>query len=234
MIEEFSSLQHFTGGPCLERVDVERRITWPVAWWKRRSIATNLDLEFMEPILSLCIGVGLSAACGFRVFVPLLIMSIASYSGNLTLAEGFLWIGSPAALIALSVATLLEIGGYYIPWVDNLLDTVATPAAIVAGTIVTASMVTDMSPFLKWTLAVIAGGGVAGAIQASTVVLRGASLAGTGGLANPIVATAELGGALITSIVSLVAPILTIGLIVLVLFVLGRKYFRVKSQNVAG
>jgi hypothetical protein len=187
----------------------------------------------MEPILSLCVGVGLSAACGFRVFVPLLFMSIATYSGHLHLAPGFEWIGSPAALIAFSAATLLEIGGYYLPWVDHFLDTVATPAAIIAGTIITASMVTDVSPFLKWTLAVIAGGGVAGAIQASTVVLRGVSLAGTGGLANPIVATAELGGSLITSIVALFAPVLTIGLIVLALFVLGKRLFRARPQKVA-
>src|SRR5215475_13958065 len=112
----------------------------------------------METLLSICIGIGLSAACGFRVFVPLLAMSIAALSGHLTLAQGFAWIGSYPTLIAFSVATCLEIAGYYIPWVDHLLDTIATPAAIIAGTIVTASMVTDVSPFLKWTLAVIAGG----------------------------------------------------------------------------
>src|SRR5437763_11567122 len=112
-----------------------------------------MDSEF---ILALCIGVGLSAACGFRVFVPLLIMSIAASSGHLNLAPGFQWIASPAAMAAFSVATVLEVAGYYIPWVDHLLDTIATPAAIIAGTIVTASMVTGMSPFMRWTLALIA------------------------------------------------------------------------------
>src|ERR1043165_470437 len=101
----------------------------------------------MDTALSICVGVGLSAACGFRVFVPLLIMSIASISGHLHLAQGFAWIGSYPALIAFGVATVLEIAGYYIPWLDHLLDTMATPAAIVAGTIVTASFVTGMSPF---------------------------------------------------------------------------------------
>src|SRR5215471_8006470 len=116
-------------------------------------------------ILSICLGIGLSAACGFRVFVPLLVMNLASMSGHLTLAAGFAWIGSYPALIAFSVATVLEIAGYYIPWVDHLLDTIATPSAIIAGTIVTASVVTGMSPFLKWTLAVIAGGGAAALVQ---------------------------------------------------------------------
>src|SRR5438477_8925513 len=108
----------------------------------------------METVLSICVGIGLSAACGFRVFVPLLVMSIASLSGHLTLAQGFEWIGTYPALIAFSVATCLEIAGYYIPWVDNLLDSIATPAAIVAGTIATAAMVTDVSPLMKWSLAI--------------------------------------------------------------------------------
>src|ERR1051325_11800845 len=90
----------------------------------------------METVLSICIGIGLSAACGFRVFVPLLVMSIASLSGHLTLAHGFEWIGSYQALVAFAVATCVEIAGYYIPWVDNLLDTIATPAAIIPGTLV--------------------------------------------------------------------------------------------------
>src|SRR6059058_5562952 len=102
----------------------------------------------MDTALSICVGIGLSAACGFRVFVPLLIMSIASLSGHLTLAASFQWIGTYPALLTFAVATLLEITGYFIPWVDHALDTIATPAAIVAGTIVTASVVTGMSPLL--------------------------------------------------------------------------------------
>src|ERR1051325_1725875 len=160
----------------------------------------------METLLSLCVGIGLSAACVFRVFVPLLIMSLAAHSGHLSLASGFEWIGSTPALIAFSAATALEIAGYYIPWVDHLLDSIATPAAIVAGIIVTASCATDVSPFLRWTLAAIAGGGAATVIQASTVLARGASTLTTGGLANPVFATAELGGSVLTSVQALIAP----------------------------
>ena len=180
----------------------------------------------METVLSVCVGIGLSAACGLRVFVPLLIMSIASLSGHLTLAHGFEWIGTYPALIAFSVATCLEIAGYYIPWVDHLLDTIATPAAIVAGTIVTASAVGDMSPFLKWTLAVIAGGSAAGLVQGATVVTRAASTASTGGLANPIVASLELVGSVVTSILAIIAPVLAVALVLLAIFILGRKALR--------
>src|SRR5438093_573764 len=164
----------------------------------------------METVLSICIGIGLSAACGFRVFVPLLVMSIASLSGHLTLAHGFEWIGSYPALVTFSAATVAEIAGYYVPWVDHLLDTVATPAAIVAGTVTTAAMVGDMSPYLKWTLAAIAGGGTAGVVQGTTVLVRGASTLTTGGLGNPFFATIELGGALFTSILAILAPLLAI------------------------
>src|SRR6266536_5351945 len=113
----------------------------------------------MDTLLAICLGIGLSAACGFRVFVPMLVMSIASLSGHLTLAPSFSWLGTYPALITFSIATALEIGGYFIPWVDHLLDTMATPAAIVAGSVVTAAIVTNMSPMMKWTLAIIAGGG---------------------------------------------------------------------------
>src|SRR3954468_22937556 len=140
----------------------------------------------MDTALSICVGIGLSAACGFRVFVPLLVMSIASLSGHLSLAHGFGWIGTYPALVSFAVATCFEIGGYYIPWLDHLLDTLATPAAIVAGTVVTAAMVGKMDPMLKWTLAIIAGGGAAGIVQGTTVVARAASTVTTGGLGNPI------------------------------------------------
>jgi hypothetical protein len=180
----------------------------------------------METFLSICVGIGLSAACGFRVFVPLLVMNIASLSGHLTLAHGFEWIGSYPALIAFSVATCLEIAGYYIPWVDHFLDTIATPAAIIAGTVVTASMITDMSPFLKWTLAAIAGGGTASLVQGTTVVTRAVSGLTTAGLGNPVVSTVELGGAIVTSVLAIVVPIVTMAFVVVLLLVFARKLFR--------
>src|SRR5512145_716711 len=103
----------------------------------------------METTLGLIVGIGLSAACGFRVFVPLLGMSLAAHSGYVTLAPGFEWLGTQEALIAFSTATVIEIAAYYIPWVDNTLDALMTPLAVVAGTVLTASLLGDISPFLK-------------------------------------------------------------------------------------
>jgi uncharacterized protein DUF4126 len=179
-------------------------------------------METMQTITSICLGIGLSAACGFRVFVPLLFMSIASMAGHLTLAPEFAWVATYPALITFSVATCLEIGGYYIPWLDHLLDTAATPAAIIAGTIITAAMVTHTSPMLKWCLAIIAGGGAAGLVQGSTVAARGVSTLATGGLGNPIFATIELGGAILTSTLAILTPVLAVGLLSCFLFFVGR------------
>ena len=158
-------------------------------------------------------GIGLSAACGFRVFVPLLIMNLAAMSGQFQLSREFAWIGTPYATLAFTTATIAEIIGYYIPWFDHILDIVATPAAIIAGTIVTASMVTDMSPFLKWTLALIAGGGIAGLVQGTTVALRTKSSLSTGGTVNPVVSTLELVLSIMTALLAILVPVLCIILI---------------------
>jgi hypothetical protein len=165
--------------------------------------------------LSIALGIGLAAAVGFRVFLPMLVMSIAAYTGHLTLSSGFAWLATPAALLMLSVAAVLEILAYYIPGVDNLLDAITTPAALVAGTVVSAAVMTDLPPLVKWTTAVIAGGGAAGLTQGLTSLLRAKSTLMTAGLGNHVVATAELVGALLVSLLALAAPLAAVGLVAL-------------------
>ena len=173
--------------------------------------------------MSVMIGVALSATCGFRVFVPLLAVNIGTRAKDtdgqplIDLAGGFDWLSSDIALMVFLVATLFEIGGYYIPWIDNLLDTIASPASIVAGTVITASFVTGLDPWLQWLLGVIAGGGAAGAVQATTVVTRAGSTVTTGGLGNPIVASVETSGAFLGSALSIVAVEFAIVVFVLLL-----------------
>lgn len=189
----------------------------------------------METILGIAIGIGLSAACGFRIFVPLLIMNLAVLSGQLHLPAGFAWIGSVYATIAFGSATVIEVLAYYIPGVDHILDIIATPAAVVAGTITTASMSMELSPFLKWTLALIAGGGVAGLVQGTTVALRAKSSLATAGTGNPLVATLELIGAIIVALLAIILPIVCLILIVLFFFFairkMGRFVFRKKTKR---
>ena len=172
-----------------------------------------------EIIVSILIGAGLSAAAGFRVFVPFLVMSIAARSGHLPLSHDFTWIASMPALIAFASATVLEIGAYYIPWLDHALDTIATPSAVLAGVLVTAAVVTDLSPVLRWGVAIIAGAGMAGTVQSATVLARLKSTVTTGGIANPVVATGETAGSVTTSVLAVALPVIAF-IIILVLLTL--------------
>src|SRR6516225_6514359 len=185
--------------------------------------------------LSIVLGIGLAAATGFRVFLPMLIVSGAAYTGHLPLGDSFAWLGTPSALTMLSVAAIVEILAYCIPGLDNLLDTLATPAAFIAGTVVSAAVMTDVPPMVKWTTAVIAGGGIAGPTQGVTGMLRAHSTIFTGGLGNTVIATAELGGALLISFLALAAPAAAIALVILFLLLairLLRRLFRgAKASN---
>lgn len=186
----------------------------------------------METITSILLGIGLSAATGFRIFVPFLVASIASITGYLPLSSSFEWIGTYPALIAFGVATVLEIGAYYIPWFDNLLDTIATPAAFIAGAILMVAVVSGLPPLAKWALAIIAGSGAAGIVQTGTTVTRAASSTTTGGLANPVVSTVEAGTSFGLSLLAILLPVVA-GLITIVLiFWLSSKVVKkLKRKN---
>jgi hypothetical protein len=166
-----------------------------------------------DSALGIAIGLGLAAAAGLRVFVPLLALALAGRLDVLVLSPGFAWLETTPALIALGTACALEIGGYYIPWVDHVLDAVATPAALIAGMVATASVVTDLPPMVKWAVVLI-GGGAAGLTQGATVLTRLKSTATTGGLANPVVATIELVGAVVTSALAILLPVVALVLLV--------------------
>lgn len=172
----------------------------------------------MEFVMAILIGVGLSAAVGFRLFTPLLITSIAEKADMITLTESFSWLGSTPALIAFAVATLLEIASSYIPIVDQVMKMIASPAAIIAGVLLTASFIGDMDPFLKWSIAIIAGGGTASVSQLTTTSVRTASTVATGGLGNAIISFFEGLIAIIMSIVSILLPIVAV-IFVVILFV---------------
>jgi len=188
----------------------------------------------MDLLLSVCLGIGLSAACGFRVFIPLLVLSGASIYGYVQLPPELAWMGTHTAFWAFGTAAVFEVAAYYIPWVDHLMDTIAGPAAAVAGALVMASTLTDMSPLLKWTLAVIAGGGSAALVQGSTMLARGISTTTTGGLGNPVVATGETAGAVILSLLAVVLPIVAaLAALGLIIFI-ARKTFRILKKKRAG
>jgi Domain of unknown function (DUF4126) len=184
-----------------------------------------MDHVWVEALLSVGVGLGLAAAAGLRVFLPLLLLGSAARVGWIPLADGYEWLASGAGLSALGIATVLEIGGYYIPWIDNLLDLVAGPSAVVAGILATAAVATELPPAVRWAIAIIAGGGTAGIVQSLTTVARLKSSVLTGGLGNAGLATVEWVASLGASLVAIVFPAVAM-LFVVGVFLIGRRMAR--------
>jgi hypothetical protein len=202
----------------------------------------------MNEFMAIFAGVGLAAACGFRVFVPLFAASLAANTGmeaeflgsfnvEQVLGEHH-WLGSTPVTVMLGVAMAVEIGSYYVPWIDNALDTIATPLAVAAGTVITEAMLPGLvsDSTAGWVVATIAGGGTAGVVQGASVITRGTSTATTGGIGNPAVSTAELGGSILTAGLAIFIPILA-GLVVCILlyFTLRTiyRYFKNRGSKAA-
>lgn len=184
-----------------------------------------MDTTFAS-VLSIALGIGLAAATGFRIFVPLLIAGIAARAEWIPLNDSFLWLQSTPALITLGTAAVFETLAYYIPGVDHILDVVAGPAAVVAGVIASASVMTDISPAAMWPLAIIAGGGAAGLTKGGSALIRAKTGVATAGLGNPVVSTAETAGATVLSIIAILLPLLCLVVVVAVLYWSARRIAR--------
>jgi len=164
-------------------------------------------------LIGAALGLGLAAAVGFRVFVPFLLVSITARGGQVHLASGFEWLGSDIALVMFGIAAVLEIAAYFIPFFDHLLDTVAGPAAVAAGTVLMASTLIDMEPWLRWAVAIVAGGDTAGLLHGATSALRLGSTASTGGAGNPVFAMFETGASTAMTILALLLPMIAFALV---------------------
>ena len=181
-------------------------------------------------ILSIFLGIGLASASGFRVFFPVFGLSLAAYFNIIPLNESWAWIGGIPALISFGVAMIFEIFAYYIPFIDNLLDTIATPLATIAGFVVMASTMVDISPTVTNILSIIAGGGTAFAMQGLTTTTRLASSVKTAGLGNPVVATAETGTAITLTSLAIFIPIVAIIIVVLIFGIIYWIYKKLKNK----
>lgn len=188
-----------------------------------------------EIITSVAIGLGLAASCGFRVFVPMLVASIAAKLGLFPAAEGFQWLASWTAIISFGTATFAEILAYYIPFVDNLLDTITTPLAIGGGTLLLTSVLPIDNDFLKWAAGFLFGGGAAATVQGGTVMTRLASSKLTAGTGNAVVATGEHAASFGTSVLSLVIPLIISAILIVLItyfiFKYGGRIFKRKRQE---
>jgi hypothetical protein len=181
--------------------------------------------------VSIALGIGLATAVGFRVFLPLLVTSIAAYTGHVHLSGGFGWVATLPAMTMFAVAAVAEVLAYYVPAVDNLLDAVATPVALFCGVLVSAAVMTDLPPLVKWSTAIIAGGGAAGLTQALTTLLRAKSTVMTGGIGNSAVATAEMGSSILVSVLAFVAPFVALAVAIVLCIFAVRRVRRVLART---
>lgn len=175
----------------------------------------NTDYHTIQAI---ALGIALSACCGFRIFIPLLIASVAAYNGWFNFTEDLQWMGSLPAIICFATAAITEIAAYYFPFLDNLLDAAATPLAIAAGTVMAFAIIPTHAhePLLRWSIALMAGGVSAGSIHIGTGLLRLFSTKATLGTGNPLVATGENALAVTVSVLSFVIPVVIASILILV------------------
>ena len=181
--------------------------------------------------MNILIGIGLAATCGFRVFVPLLVLGMANMIGYLELSPGFAWIGSYPALVIFGIATVVEIAAYFIPYVDNLLKTISIPISAIAGIVVTAAVITDISPVLRWPLAIIAGGGVASVTSLISNGAHNTSTVFSGGIANPVVSAGETLVSVIMSVLSILFPLVAVSLLVIMIMMIVKRVRRFKEKR---
>ena len=181
----------------------------------------------LETLMAVSLGLGLAAASGFRVFIPPFLYGLSLRFDMVPISLPMTglseWMASDFGLIILGAAMLIEILGYYIPWIDNLLDTIASPAAILAGVLMMSSTLSDSNPMIQWGFSIIAGGGVSGTVQIGTVATRAVSTATTGGLANPVVSTVEAGACLLCTILALLLPIIALLLVIVLVGYSGNR-----------
>ena len=184
---------------------------------------TSFDILHWLPAVLL--GLGLAASSGLRAFLPLLMLAMAAHwnlLGSVGLSNSFAWLGSPLALAALSVATIIEFAGDKIPVVDHALDTVGTVIRPLAGTLAAAAVLNTKDPATAALLGLVIGAPIALGVHGAKAGTRGVSSATTLGIANPIVSIFEDIVAFLVSLLALLAPLL-VPLMLICLGVVGWK-----------
>ncbi len=188
-------------------------------------------------LTNIALGIALSACAGFRVFIPMLAGALAGHFNIISLPADMQWLSSWPAIACFGTAAIAEVGAYYIPFIDNLLDTIATPLSIGAGTVLASSIlpIADQEPVVRWGIGLLAGGSVAGTIQMGTGLLRLFSSKATLGAGNVVVATTENAAAVSITTLSFFIPVvialLLIALIGWIIIKLTKRFSKKPIRN---
>lgn len=179
-----------------------------------------------QTITATALGIALAACCGFRVFVPMLVAGLASRFHIFNFSESFSWLSTTPALIALGAATIAEISAYYVPFIDNILDTISAPLAAVAGTLLATSVIPIDNEWMKWIIGIVAGGGGAGLVSSATGFLRLFSSKATLGTGNAVVSTGENAAAVTGSVLAFAIPMIMAVLFLMFFYWAIRKIYK--------
>jgi hypothetical protein len=187
-------------------------------------------------VLPALLGLGLAAATGLRAFLPLLLLSIAARFQlfGIDLNDKAEWLGSDAALIALGLATAIELAADKVPFLDHALSAVGTVTRPLAAVLAASSVFAGVDPVIAAVAGVIIGAPTALAFHAAQSGTRVASTATTGGLANPVVSVVEDLLAFATTLLALAAPLLVPLVLVLLLWLIWRLVKAVRRRLFAG
>ena len=172
-------------------------------------------MQILVVASQVAMGISLAACAGLRAFLPLLVVGIGGRLDWIPLTSHFEWLASTPALVVFSVAVVAEFVGDKVPWFNNLLDVLQTFVKPVAGTILAASVLTELTPLQATILGLITGGSVAGGVHLMKAKTRLVSSATTAGVGNPFLSFIEDIGAFIGSLGAVLLPLLFVALLAL-------------------
>lgn len=162
-------------------------------------------MEQLIPLVaSVVLGVSLAASCGLRAFLPLFVLGAGARLGLVDLGDAFQWLAHTPALLALGIGVILELLADKIPFVNHVLDWLATPLRALAGMLVLAAAIVDLPTWVVALLAIIIGGGVALAVSVTKSGIRKTSSAVTAGASTPVHSFVEDVVCLLSTVFSLV------------------------------
>lgn len=179
---------------------------------------------------------GLSFSAGLNAYIPLLVVGLmARYTDWIQLSPPWDTLSNPWVLLVLVVLLLIEFFADKVPAVNHINDAIQTFVRPVAGAIVfaaSAHALTHVSPVIAMICGLLVSGAVHGA---KALAVRPAVTVTTGGLANPLVSTAEDILATILSVVAILVPIVLGALICLLtawlIWMLWRRANRQAAQS---
>ncbi|NLU62489.1 DUF4126 domain-containing protein [Rhodococcus sp. HNM0563] len=187
-------------------------------------------------LLAVLLGLGLAAATGLRTFLPLLMLSAAVHFElfGIVVGDSMSWVGSTAALTALTIATVTEVLADLIPFVDNALSLAGTVTRPIAGALVAWAALSNLDPAWAAIAGIVVGAPTALAVSTAQTGTRAVSTATTAGVGNPVLSVIDSVASFVTSLISLVLPLLVIPLLILFGWLGFKGYGRMRRARSAG